>query len=266
MAKVLGFSINIQGLDTSVSNAEELRRAIAAVNKAIKETNDGREYERLEKQLIDLKARQAEVSAEIREQVKQRRAELKATDDTVGSYRALSNQLNAARSRYKDLAVANKENTDEAKALIVQITTLDKRLKDVDASVGQFQRSVGDYRGAIADSIPLLGDFKRGLDEIRGATTGTGKALAAGILTAAVIQGIVAATRAVKEFADEYRKLAVEVNRQTGAVGKDLQATSARVQAIAATYNQSTDDIIRAANALTKEFGISLTDALDRVA
>lgn len=266
MAKVLGFSINIQGLDTSVSNAEELRRAIAAVNKAIRETNDGKEYERLEKQLIDLKARQGEVNAQIREEIKQRRAELKATDDTVGAYRALSNQLNAARSRYKDLAVAGRENTEEAKALIVQIIALDKRLKEVDASVGQFQRSVGDYRGAIADSIPFLGQFSRGLEDIRGATTRTGKALAAGVLTGVIIQGIIEATRAVKEFADEYRALAVEVNRQTGAIGDDLQQASARVTAIAKTYNQSTDEIIRAANALTREFGISLTDALDRVA
>ena len=64
-------------------------------------------------------------------------------------YQKQSKTLNDLRKQYKDLALQNKGNTQEAKALLQQITSLDKKLKDVDATVGQHQRSVGNYSDAM---------------------------------------------------------------------------------------------------------------------
>lgn len=63
----------------------------------------------------------------------------------TGAYEKASNKLNVLRRRYQDLAIQNKENTKEAKALLIQITKLDAKLKRVDAAVGKHNRSVGDY-------------------------------------------------------------------------------------------------------------------------
>lgn len=66
-------------------------------------------------------------------------------EEAGNSYFELSDKLNNLRAAYKNLAAAGKENTREAQALLLEITELDKRLKQIDESVGQFQRQVGSY-------------------------------------------------------------------------------------------------------------------------
>lgn len=149
MAKVLGFQIEIQGTQRAISTSEELRRAIADIGKELKKATDTETIQKLEKELVDLKARQAEVNKEVRESVKARQAELTATDKASGAYSKLSNELNEARKRYKDLAAAEQGSSEEAQQLIRQISQLDTKLKDIDGSVGQFQRNVGNYSSAL---------------------------------------------------------------------------------------------------------------------
>lgn len=259
--KVLGFTIQIQGLDRSVLTAEDLRKAIQEVNKAIRATNDADEYKKLEKQLVDLKARQAEVNRELANQVRQRRAELTQTTQQVGAYRALSNQLNAARARYKDLAAAQAENTQEAKDLLAQVTTLDRRLKDIDASVGQFGRNVGDYENSIRQALPGLNDFFDGLENIKTASTGTGKALASGFLAFAVADILVQGIRQLKEFVDAIDEVSDELSRfEPGA-----ERFTDQVLAIGRTFNKTTEDIAGAALAISKNLGTDFGGALDLI-
>ena len=70
------------------------------------------------------------------------------------AYAQLSKELNNARKAYKDLAVTNQENTTEGKELLATITQLDAQLKEVDATVGQHQRNVGNY-GEATKSLKL---------------------------------------------------------------------------------------------------------------
>ena len=73
-------------------------------------------------------------------------------------YSKQSKTLNDLRKQYKELALTNKGNTQEAKALLQQVTQLDKKLKDVDATVGQHQRNVGNYSDALRNlPAPLQG-------------------------------------------------------------------------------------------------------------
>ena len=72
----------------------------------------------------------------------------KLAQSESSAYAKLSKQLNEARKAYKDLAVSNQTNTQEAQDLLKTITALDKQLKEVDATVGQHQRNVGNYEGA----------------------------------------------------------------------------------------------------------------------
>lgn len=62
-----------------------------------------------------------------------------------GEYKKLERELKTARDAYKDLAAAERENTAEGKAMLASIQALDFKLKQIDASVGQFQKNVGNY-------------------------------------------------------------------------------------------------------------------------
>ena len=75
-------------------------------------------------------------------QFKVREKERKQRTKQLTEYQKESRRLNELRNRYKDLAVAEKENTAEAKALLKEVTKLDKKLKEIDETVGQNQRSV----------------------------------------------------------------------------------------------------------------------------
>ena len=147
--KVIGFKIQIEGLAGTIETATQLKRQIAELNAELKKTADVNEIKKLEKKLVDLKAAQSLVNDVTREQVKIRKEEIAGIDKSQGAYRKLSKELNDQRNRYKDLAAAEQESSQEAQDLLVSINALDKRLKGIDATVGQFQRNVGGYTEAL---------------------------------------------------------------------------------------------------------------------
>lgn len=264
--KVLGFTIQIQGTDTAINTAEELRRAISEVQKELKKASDTKSIEELEKKLVDLKARQAEVNEEIREQVKARRQELQAVDAVDGTYSKLSKQLNEARRRYKDLAAAEQESSKEAQRLLGEITLLDRRLKFIDASVGQFQRNVGGYTEALSQFFPKLsgsiGQIGGALQFAQGAAGGFNKALGFIAVAVTVFQEIGAAINSSTETAKEFNDVQKQIAATQQLTQEALEDSSGTIVAISRTYQQESREIVNAANTLTKEFGIGLPDAL----
>jgi len=98
-----------------------------------------------EAELVKLQKAQAQEAARL---AKEQEKTAKNAQNEVSAYSKLSAELNKARKAYKDLAVTNQTNTQEAKDLLNTITKLDKQLKEVDATVGQHQRNVGNYEGA----------------------------------------------------------------------------------------------------------------------
>ena len=265
MAKVLGFQIEIQGTQRAISTSEELRRAIADIGKELKKATDVDAIQKLEAELVDLKARQAEVNKEVRESVKARQAELTATDKSSGAYSKLSNELNEARKRYKDLAAAEQGSSEEAQVLLRRITQLDSKLKDIDGSVGQFQRNVGNYSGAIAGLFPALGGISQGIDNVKTATSGAGKAIA-GIAVGFEVFSL--ASTAVAELnanLEETRKIAAQIQTFTGATGSALLDQVAQAKAVAETYKADVQEVSVAANTLSKELGVDFARALELI-
>ena len=101
------------------------------------------------------------------------RTQAKLLSDTTGAYERLSIKLNQARKRYKDLAVAEKETSKEAKDLLKDIQRLDRQLKKTDATVGQNFRNVGNYQSAfqglasgIGRAIPLIAGVTVGFEAL----------------------------------------------------------------------------------------------------
>jgi len=89
------------------------------------------------------------IKVQLQEQNKINKRRAKEALNLISAYEKESKKLNDLRKRYKDLAVQNKENTKEARELLKEITQLDKKLKNVDDTVGQNQRSVGNYKKAL---------------------------------------------------------------------------------------------------------------------
>jgi hypothetical protein len=274
--KVIGFKIQIEGLTGTIETATQLKRQIAELNSELKKTADVDEIKKLEKKLVDLKAAQSLVNDVTREQIKLRKEEIAGIDKSEGAYRRLSKELNDQRKRYKDLAAAEQASSQEARDLIVSIGALDKKLKGIDANVGQFQRNVGGYTEALSNFFPKLsgtlgqvtgaiGGIQNGfanLSKSSGALSmslgGIGIALTAFQAISEIVGSLIEAARATKE-------LSAQVTNFTQITGSELEAVVATSQAIAVTYGKNVDDIVVAANSASKALGISFAQALDVV-
>lgn len=141
--------------NTQASTAQ-LKQFTAISEEANKLMKQSVEIEKLKAQADQqrIKAEQEIVKLEKLKAQEQARANKEAekaaklAQSESSAYAKLSKQLRDAQKAYKDLAVTNQTNTQEAKDLLQTITKLDKQLKEVDATVGQHQRNVGNYEGA----------------------------------------------------------------------------------------------------------------------
>ena len=88
------------------------------------------------------KRKEAERQEKIAE--RERRQQEKLND----AYGRASQRLNTLRKRYRNLALAGKENTTVGRNLLRNITALDGKLKAIDKTVGQNFRNVGNYSSA----------------------------------------------------------------------------------------------------------------------
>lgn len=276
MAQVIGFQIVIDGLGKTVETATELKRAIADVNAEIKKTSDVQEIKKLEAKLVDLKAAQMEVNKVVKEQIKSRNEEITATDKANGAYRKLSKELNDQRNRYKDLATAEQASSQEAKDLLVSINNLDKKLKGIDATVGQFQRNVGSYTEALGQFFPKLGGtlgqvtgtiggLSQGINGLTQTTGAFNKSLGAIGIALTLFSGISEIFQSINESVAETKELSNQVAAFTGATGNVLTDFVSKSKAISTTYKKDVNEITVAANTASKALGIGFNEALDAI-
>ncbi|NQZ78423.1 MAG: hypothetical protein HRT61_20285 [Ekhidna sp.] len=135
---------------------EESRKAQQGLDKIEKERL------KLQERLAQANDERAKSNAELRVQIQQQNKANKQaaiqTSNVTTAYEKQSARLNQLRREYKDLAAQNRDNSDAAKELLREITTLDRRLKDIDQTVGQSQRNVGNYEAAVRKlSVGLKG-------------------------------------------------------------------------------------------------------------
>lgn len=84
----------------------------------------------------------------LQEQTKQNKAAAQEALGMVDAYKKLVNQYNAAQRAAKNLAVTHGLNSAAAKEAAAKAMDLGNQLKAIDASVGQYQRNVGNYASA----------------------------------------------------------------------------------------------------------------------
>ena len=192
----------------SVDSLDELREKVVSAGYSFSSLKSAKSYiDRLRASLIDLDETSEEYEERVEEidkvQDKLNKA-MKATGDKAkdaeGSYNALSKKMS-------ELKKAFKETNDEAERdkLAKQIVGINDQLKEMDASIGNYQRNVGNYEGAftkglagITSQIQALGNplaiAKNGVNAL-------GKAFKALITNpvGAFIMAIVVAVKALKK-------------------------------------------------------------------
>ena len=139
------------------------------INKAITELSAvEKEYQKALKQRDQLQAKmfvqEGKLGRENEKNTIRARERKKAIKDQAreelgltSAYEKQSRKLNELRKKYKDMALTQGTSTRAARKLRKEITQLDGRLKRVDASVGQFQRNVGNYTSAFRGLGNVLG-------------------------------------------------------------------------------------------------------------
>ena len=217
---------------------EEKVKLSAAEKEAIRQT----------KQLESLKAKEAQATsttaleiAKYRLQVQQANKEVKEQAKEaiglIGPYKQVSNRLVELRKQYKDLVIAQGENAEGAAEMLDEIQDLDSTLKELDASVGQHGRNVGNYAGALQEaglSAAILG----------------GEAQSAAANIGAYIAMTVRAAKASGNFRKDLRNL----------VGQ-LRKTRVSMKALAA--GTVIGALLLALGAVQKAFGATADGQLD---
>ena len=219
----------------ALDSIDDLRDEVVSAGYSFKSLGDAKKYiDRLRASLIDLDETSAEYAERVDEidkvQDKLNKA-MKATGDRTkdaeGSYNALSKQMS-------ELKKAFKATNDEAEreVLAKQIVNINDQLKEMDASIGNYQRNVGNYETAftkglsgIADKLQALGNplaiAKNGVNAL-------GKAMKALIANpiGAIIMAIVVAVKALKKGFEQSETASNSLKRAFSALQPIMNAIS----------------------------------------
>lgn len=196
----------------ALDSLDDLRDEVVSAGYSFKSLGDAKKYiDKLRASLIDLDEDSEEYAERVEEIDKVQtklNAAMKATGsslkDAEGSYNALSKQMSELKKQFK---ATNDEA--ERKVLAKQIVDINDQLKTMDASIGNFQRNVGNYEAAftkglagISNEIAALGNP---LAVAKNGVLALGKAFKTLIANpvGAVIMAIVVAIKALKKGFDQ---------------------------------------------------------------
>lgn len=192
----------------SLDNLDELREKVVSAGYSFSSLKSAKTYiDKLRASLIDLDETSEEYEERVEEidkvQDKLNKA-MKATGDKVkdaeGSYNALSKKMS-------ELKKAFKETNDEAErqTLAKQITGINDQLKEMDASIGNYQRNVGNYEGAFTKGLAGITSQVQALSNplaiAKNGVLALGKAFKSLIANpvGAIIMAVVVAVKALKK-------------------------------------------------------------------
>ena len=219
----------------ALDSIDDLRDEVVSAGYSFKSLGDAKKYiDRLRASLIDLDETSTEYAERVDEidkvQDKLNKA-MKATGDKTkdaeGSYNALSKQMS-------ELKKAFKATNDEAEreVLAKQIVNINDQLKEMDASIGNYQRNVGNYEAAFTDGLLNIAAKVKALsDPMALATKGVnalGKAMKALITNpvGAFIMAIVVAVKALKKGFEQSETATNSLKRAFSALQPIMNAIS----------------------------------------
>ena len=192
----------------SLDSLDEMREKVVSAGYSFSSLKSAKKYiDALKASLIDLDETSEEYGERVEEidkvQEKLNKA-MKATGDDAkdveGSYNALSKQMSELKKAFK----ATNDEAERSK-LAAQINGINDQLKEMDASIGNYQRNVGNYEGAFTKGLSSIADKFQSLGNpmkiAKNGVNALGKAMKALIANpiGAIIMAIVVAVKALKK-------------------------------------------------------------------
>jgi hypothetical protein len=201
-----------------ISNEQELFSEKKKVNEQAKET------QKLLKQQASLTARLAQAEsaeakevAKLRLQISEKNKEVKeAAKESLGLisvYQKESKRLNDLRKEYKELALTQGESADATKRKAKEVQELDSKLKRIDKTVGQTQRSVGDYKDQMKEAIQETSFFGVSLGSVQEGLTKLMNPVTAGVAAIGALGAAYLSTgRGARDFQRANDRLSASIN------------------------------------------------------
>ena len=152
------FEIEILGVKESVSNLETLEQVLDKMEKQVDSINKNGGFTVVSK----------EANKNTKEAIDLAKAEEIAQGEVISSYKEKQKALSTLGKEIKSMTTADAEATKRQQELIGEYNELNQTLKRFDASMGNHQRNVGDYRGALKEAKDELKNLQGqmvGLDQ-----------------------------------------------------------------------------------------------------
>ena len=243
-----------------------------------KERDAGRmSQEKYNAEMAKSKADRQQYAEAIRVVSKEVQNERRQQTELEGSMRSLRAELSNLTAEYDSLSRAER-NTAKGKELEEKINAITDELKGAEKETQRFYRNVGNYEDTVKNVLGLNNSFadslfqlqeraKKGniFGQLRLEAQAFGKTLL-GLLTNPVFLALAGIAGVAFKWFYDYNKGLVEATRLTkqftGLGGDELKAYRNEVQVLADTYGKEFTEVLRGANSLSKQFGISQQEAL----
>lgn len=144
------FRIEIGGIKESLTNLETLEDVLKGVEKQVENINKNGGFS------VGTK----EQNKALKEQIDLEKANQTIQENSQKSYREKQKVLSALGKVIKSMNADTEEEAKRQKELIQQYQGINQELKDFDAVMGNHQRNVGDYKGALKEATAELKDMK----------------------------------------------------------------------------------------------------------
>lgn len=144
------FTIEIQGVKESVTNLESLESILDKMEKQVESINKNGGFSVISK----------EQNKNTKEAIDLAKAEEIAQGKTVSSYKEKQKAMSALGKEIKAMVASDDESIRKQQELINQYNGLNDQLKRFDASMGNHQRNVGDYRGALREATQQIKEMQ----------------------------------------------------------------------------------------------------------
>lgn len=285
MEKVLDIKVNyneaIKAIAEYQTKIDTARDAEKNLKKQLKDGEISRQQ--YNEEMAASKAYIADCNDSIRIITKTMQNQIKQEKEQEGSLRSLRAELSNLTAAYDAMSQAERDGA-KGTALKKKINDVTDALKEAEEGTQRYYRNVGNYEDSIksvlginnqfAESLIEIGQSGKGVNgaftEMKTSATAFGKTLL-GLLSNPVFMAIAAIGGAGVAFKGwyDYNKGIEEANRLTqqftGATGDELKALRSDVMVLAETFDKDFKETLIATNSLSKQFGISLSQATELI-
>lgn len=285
MEKVLDIKVNyneaIKAIAEYQTKIDAARDAEKNLKKQLKDGEISRQQ--YNEEMAASKAYIADCNDSIRIITKTMQNQIKQEKEQEGSLRSLRAELSNLTAAYDAMSQAERDGA-KGTALKKKINDVTDALKEAEEGTQRYYRNVGNYEDSIksvlginnqfAESLIEIGQSGKGVNgaftEMKTSATAFGKTLL-GLLSNPVFMAIAAIGGAGVAFKGwyDYNKGIEEANRLTqqftGATGDKLKALRSDVMVLAETFDKDFKETLIATNSLSKQFGISLSQATELI-